>query len=121
MLTGDPGSSRRALEKITTALDLFDHLKTRCLLSRDNILFLQAMLFHVRRIDLLNILLEYGRTRGNTLHCYPEPDGGKSTNKHKGKLKRATKNGRFRHTSNIGHKTQNKTNKTKTQHRKIKR
>jgi hypothetical protein len=121
MLTGDPGSSRRALEKITTALDLFDHLRTRCLLSRDNILFLQAMLYHARRIDLLNKLLEYGRTRGNTLHCYPEHDIGKSTNEHKGKLKKATKNGRFRHNSNIGHKTQNKTNKTKTQHRKIRR
>jgi hypothetical protein len=83
MLTGDPGSPRRALENITTALDLFDHLRTRCLLSRDNILFLQAMLYHARRIDLLNILLEYGRTRGNTLHCYPAPDVGKSTNKHK--------------------------------------
>ena len=83
ILTGDKGSPAGTLEKITTALKLLDHLRNRCLLSRDNILFLQAMLYHARRIDLLNKLLEYGRTRGNTLHCYPEHDIGKSTNKHK--------------------------------------
>ena len=83
MLTGDQGSPRKALEKIATALDLFDHLRIRCLLSRDNILFLQAMLYHAKRIDLFNKLREYGRTRGNTLHCYPAQEIGKSTNKHK--------------------------------------
>jgi hypothetical protein len=41
------------------------------------------MLYHTGRIDLLTILREYGRARGNTLHCYLAPDVGKSTNKHK--------------------------------------
>jgi hypothetical protein len=74
ILTGDKGSPAGTLEKITTALKLFDHLRKRCLLSRDNILYLQTMLYHARRIDLLTILLEYGRAHGNTLHCYPEHD-----------------------------------------------
>lgn len=72
VISGDQGSPRGVLEKITTALKLFDHLKGRCLLSRDNILCLQAMLYHARRIDLFNELLEFAKERGETLHCYPE-------------------------------------------------
>ncbi|XP_071179739.1 uncharacterized protein [Mytilus edulis] len=72
VISGDQGSPRGVLEKITTAFKLFDHLKGRCLLSRDNILCLQAMLYHARRIDLFNELLEFAKERGETLHCYPE-------------------------------------------------
>jgi hypothetical protein len=114
MLTGDPGSPRRALEKITTALDLFDHLRTRCLLSCDNILFLQAMLYHARRIDLLNKLLEYGRTREHTLHCYPEHNIGKSTNEHRGKLKRQPKMDDSDTLATLG--TRHRTRQTKLKH-----
>lgn len=70
--TGDQGSPRGVLEKITTPLKLFDHLKGRCLLSRDNIICLQAMLYHARRLDLFNELLEFAKERGETLHCFPE-------------------------------------------------
>lgn len=72
LISGEQGSPRGVLEKITTALKLFEHLKGRCLLSRDNILCLQAMLYHARRIDLFNELLEFAKERGETLHCYPE-------------------------------------------------
>ena len=71
------------LEKITTALKLFDHLRNRCLLSRDNIMYLQSALYQIERIDLLTTLRKYAKARGNTLHCYRAPDVGKSTNKHK--------------------------------------
>ncbi|XP_052072904.1 uncharacterized protein LOC127711006 [Mytilus californianus] len=74
LISGEQGSPRGVLEKITTALKLFEHLKGRCLLSRDNILCLQAMLYHARRIDLFKELLAFAEERGDTLHCYPESD-----------------------------------------------
>ena len=78
------------------------------------------MLYQARRFDLVKMLREYGKTRGNILHCYSDPEIGKSTNTNKRTLGK-TERGNKKWTDNIGHKLQNKTNKTKTQHRKIKR
>jgi hypothetical protein len=72
------------------------------------------MLYHARRIDLLNILLEYGRTRGNTLHCYPAPDVGKSTNKHKENWKGQPKMDDSDTLATLG--TRHRTRQTKLKH-----
>ncbi|CAC5411159.1 unnamed protein product [Mytilus coruscus] len=70
----DGGTPRGVLEKISTPLKLFEHLKGRCLLSRENILYIQAMLYHAGRIDLFNKMLDFAKQRGETLHCFPESE-----------------------------------------------
>ncbi|XP_052079574.1 uncharacterized protein LOC127717781 [Mytilus californianus] len=74
LLGGECGTARSVLEQILTPLKLFDHLIKDGKLSRDNILFLQAMLFHARRIDLFKQLMDYGKHYRNILHFY-EPSG----------------------------------------------
>ncbi|XP_052079770.1 uncharacterized protein LOC127717933 [Mytilus californianus] len=70
ILGGEDGSPRSVLEKITSPLQLFSHLIDDGKLTRDNILFLQAMLYHARRIDLYKKLMEYGEKYKDTLHFY---------------------------------------------------
>ncbi|XP_071148871.1 uncharacterized protein [Mytilus edulis] len=74
LLRGEGGTARSVLEQLSTPLKLFDHLINEGKLSRDNILFLQAMLYHARRIDLFKQLIDYGKQNRNTLHFY-EPIG----------------------------------------------
>lgn len=71
--TGPGGAAKSVLEKIKTPFELFDHLRNVCKLSRDNLLFLQAMLFHANRIDLFKKLMTFGKKHKTDLHFYEPP------------------------------------------------
>lgn len=62
------------MELINDPLDLFQHLRQRCILTRDNIVFLQAMLWHSRRKDLHNKFVKFAKKRGNIVHFFAPND-----------------------------------------------
>ncbi|CAC5406552.1 unnamed protein product [Mytilus coruscus] len=70
ILGGEDGYPRSVLEKITSPLQLFGHLMDDGKLAHDNILFLQAMIYHTRKIDPYKKLMEYGEKYRDTLHFY---------------------------------------------------
>ncbi|CAG2185398.1 unnamed protein product [Mytilus edulis] len=69
---GGPG--KRTLSEMKDAMDLFTHLRQTRRLTRDNIIVLQSMLFHLHRRDLQKKVLEYARRLGNVLHFYNPSD-----------------------------------------------
>lgn len=76
---GDEGFGRRLLSEIKTPLQLFDSLQKHLFLSRNNLLFLQAMLFKIGRMDLYDMALDYAQTIGDVIYfCSPplEPANG---------------------------------------------
>lgn len=58
------------LEAIKDPLDLFTHLRQKTILTRDNVVFLQAMLWHTKRKDLHNKFVKFAKERGNVIHFY---------------------------------------------------
>ena len=73
-LKGFKGSGKAVLELIKDPLDLFQHLQHRLILTRDNIVFLQAMLWHTRRKDLHNKFVKFAKKRGNIVHFFAPSD-----------------------------------------------
>ncbi|GFO26775.1 poly [ADP-ribose] polymerase [Plakobranchus ocellatus] len=73
LLSGPNGVSTREMERLTTAEEFFMCLKQRMMLTRDNLLVLQAFLTHLQRKDLREITEDYGRKIGNTLFFYEPP------------------------------------------------
>ena len=71
---GEGGIGRKILEDMKGPLDLFDRLRTRLLLKRDNLLYLQECLWVIKRIDLVKKAVEFARDAGNTLHLNPASD-----------------------------------------------
>lgn len=69
---GGPG--KRTLSEMKDAMDLFTHLRQTRRLTRDNLIVLQSMLFHLHRRDLQKKVLEYARRLGNVLHFYNPSD-----------------------------------------------
>lgn len=74
LLTGLNGTGKRVLEVINDGLDLFEHLKQKQILTRDNVVCLQAMLWHTKRKDLHNKFVQFARKRGNVVHFYAPND-----------------------------------------------
>ena len=75
---GDDGFGRRLLSEIKTPLQLFDSLQKHLFLSRNNLLFLQAMLHRIGRMDLYDMALDYAQTLGDVIYfCSPPPEPGK--------------------------------------------
>ncbi|KAK3585719.1 hypothetical protein CHS0354_020287 [Potamilus streckersoni] len=77
--SGPGGIGRRLYEEIKKPRDFFRYLAGRLMLTRDNILHLQAMLWHLGRQDLLRKCVDYAKTETDTLYFYqpsPEPANG---------------------------------------------
>ena len=62
------GKSMR--EQITNVLDLFYHLKELRLLSPNNLVTLQALIWHLGRKDLYRKFVDFCETHPSTLHFY---------------------------------------------------
>ena len=62
--------SRSMHEKIKDAFDLFNYLKNLRLLSANNIVTLQAMIWHLGRKDLYQKFVDFCETNPGTLHFY---------------------------------------------------
>ena len=62
--------SRSMHEKIKDAFDLFNYLKNLRLLSVNNIVTLQAMIWHLGRKDLYQKFVDFCETNPGTLHFY---------------------------------------------------
>ncbi|CAC5370274.1 unnamed protein product [Mytilus coruscus] len=69
---GGPG--KRTLSEMKDAMDLFTHLRQTRRLTKDNLIVLQSMLFHLHRRDLQKKVVEYARRLGNVLHFYTPSD-----------------------------------------------
>lgn len=59
MFKGQEGLGRRVLSETLSAMDLFDSLQTRRFIDRDNLLYLQGMLYRINRTDLFDKVVEY--------------------------------------------------------------
>ncbi|CAC5413455.1 unnamed protein product [Mytilus coruscus] len=70
LLSGLNGTAKGVLEAIKDPLDLFTHLRQKTILTRDNVVFLQAMLWHTKRKDLHNKFVKFAKERGNVIHFY---------------------------------------------------
>ncbi|XP_076106448.1 uncharacterized protein LOC143075073 [Mytilus galloprovincialis] len=70
LLSGLNGTAKGVLEAIQDPLDLFTHLRQKRILTRDNVVFLQAMLWHTKRKDLYNKFVKFAKQRGNIVHFY---------------------------------------------------
>lgn len=70
---GRDGIGQRLLEEIKTPLELFKALEKRTFLDRNNLLFFQAMLYHLDRMDLLDLAIDFAHTHGNAIHFKSPP------------------------------------------------
>lgn len=70
LLSGLNGTAKGVLEAIKDPLDLFTHLRQKTILTRDNVVFLQAMLWHTKRKDLHKKFVKFAKERGNVIHFY---------------------------------------------------
>lgn len=59
LFKGEEGLGRRVLYETSSALELFDSLQKKGLIDRDNLLYLQAMLYHIGKKDLFKKVAEY--------------------------------------------------------------
>lgn len=73
-VSGFHGTRKGVLESIKDPLDFFQHLRHRLILTRDNIVVLQAMLWHLGRKDLHNKFVKFAKKRGNIIHFYNSKD-----------------------------------------------
>ncbi|XP_041355013.1 uncharacterized protein LOC121372636 [Gigantopelta aegis] len=79
LCSGCNGIPKTVLDRLTTPEKLFTYLRERNMLSRDNLLLLQAFLWHVGRSDLIDVAAEYAVQAGDTLYFYApnrEPENG---------------------------------------------
>ncbi|XP_060592156.1 uncharacterized protein LOC132746895 [Ruditapes philippinarum] len=67
---GEGGLGKGVLEKIKTPQDLFRILRTRGYITRDNLLYLQGILYQAGRKDLIQDGVEYAKSLGNVVHFY---------------------------------------------------
>ncbi|XP_067673886.1 uncharacterized protein [Haliotis asinina] len=74
LCSGHRGVPQGVLERLSTPQKFFTYLRERRMLSRDNLLLLQAFLWHVGRLDLHQLASDYARKVGNVLHFF-SPDG----------------------------------------------
>ncbi|XP_060585094.1 uncharacterized protein LOC132741033 [Ruditapes philippinarum] len=68
---GHGGISDESLNEMKSVRDLFNIMRTRGLLNRENLIYLQAMLYIIGRLDLIKDGVEYSKTVGNVIHFYP--------------------------------------------------
>ncbi|VDI01145.1 Hypothetical predicted protein [Mytilus galloprovincialis] len=66
-VSGFHGTRKGVLESIKDPLDFFQHLRHRLILTRDNIVVLQSMLWHLGRKDLHNKFVKFAKKRGNII------------------------------------------------------
>lgn len=72
---GRGGSGKATLEGITDALDYFNHLRQKDLLSMENICILEAFIWHLGRKDLYKKMVDFGRRfEKQTLYFYAPRD-----------------------------------------------
>lgn len=80
MFKGLEGLGRKLLSETKTAFELFDSLQMRCFIDRDNLLYLQGMLYKINRMDLFERVADYAsRTLEEAIHFKPpakEPANG---------------------------------------------
>ncbi|XP_060573610.1 uncharacterized protein LOC132731444 [Ruditapes philippinarum] len=67
---GEGGLGKGVLEKIKTPQDLFRIMRTRGYITRDNLLYLQGILYQAGRKDLIQDGVEYAKSLGNVVHFY---------------------------------------------------
>ncbi|KAK7501872.1 hypothetical protein BaRGS_00006958 [Batillaria attramentaria] len=65
LCTGRKGIPAGVLERLSTPEKLFTYLRQQKMISRDNLLLLQAFLWHVDRRDLHNMAADYARRLEN--------------------------------------------------------
>lgn len=70
LCTGHNGIPCGVLERLTSHEKLFAYLRQQRMISRDNLLLLQAFLWHVARPDLHAVAADFARRRGDTLYFY---------------------------------------------------
>lgn len=76
-LAGRKGIPTGILEKLNTPEKFFNYLRQSKMISRDNLLLLQAFLWHVDRKDLHSMAADYARRVGDVLYFYaPDPKPG---------------------------------------------
>lgn len=73
LFKGQEGIGLKVLEDIRRPLELFDILRQRTFLDRYNMLYLQAMLFHIKRKDLLDLAVEYAKSCEGIVHFKSPP------------------------------------------------
>ncbi|GFR80699.1 poly [ADP-ribose] polymerase [Elysia marginata] len=67
---GSQGVPKGVMSRLTTPEMFFTYLREQMMISRDNLLLLQAFLWHLQRKDLHELAAEYARRIGNTLYFY---------------------------------------------------
>lgn len=70
MFTGPHGIGKRVLEECDSCLALLTVLKQRGYIARDNILYLNKILYVLQRQDLLQKTVEYCNNEGNVINYY---------------------------------------------------
>ncbi|KAL3883449.1 hypothetical protein ACJMK2_029710 [Sinanodonta woodiana] len=73
-VSGAGGLGLRIRKKIDTPLELFEILKQRMFVTKDNLIILQAMLWHLNNKNLHTKAVEYARNADNTLYFYAPSD-----------------------------------------------
>ncbi|RUS84020.1 hypothetical protein EGW08_008198 [Elysia chlorotica] len=79
LCSGSKGVPKRILSKFSTPEAFFTYLREQMMISRDNLLLLQAFMWHLQRKDLHELAADYARRIGNTLYFYApsqEPEDG---------------------------------------------
>lgn len=64
---GPDGLGRRLLETIKTPLELFDSLQKHAFLDRNNLLYLQILLYKLGRLDLFDRAVDYAQRIGGVI------------------------------------------------------
>ena len=74
LLSGrDGGFGRPVLEELEKPLHLFDLMRRHKFLDRNNIIYLQAMLYKIGRPDLYDSAIEYAHSVGEAIHLSKPP------------------------------------------------
>ena len=73
MISGDQGLKRKVCEDIKDAYELFDVLQKETLVDRDNLLFLQALLYRMNKHELFDLAVNYAQNKGNLIHFKKPP------------------------------------------------
>ena len=61
------------LEDVRRPLEFFDVLRKRTFLDRYNMLYLQAMLLHIERRDLIDLTVAHAESCGDIVHFKSPP------------------------------------------------
>ena len=63
----------RLMETIKTPADLLNHLETRGFIDRNNLLYLQAILYHIDKPDLFDMVVEYAASTLDDVVHFQKP------------------------------------------------